>query len=401
MTRKLYLWAVLAIAGLGPVGGTARAQDYAPPDPVLPIPTYNQRPEDGGYFGALTWLFYRQTNPLEDQQVAFRGFIDVDGSITNAIFPGIGFAPGARYGSFTEALNVDQVTGPNRYSPGFKVEVGWKFGDSRALTLGWMYLFQQSRRAVATLMPNGLQIGANQADSFLFAPVYNFPPEYAGAPRSVNIGNDFATYGPWNAASVMTMEFEQKTQQLEATWRETIYQTECYRLSGLVGPRFFWIWERFRWRTSDYNFDGQVNPAWVALYSNIISNRMYGAHVGLQSEYYLGHGFATIAELQGAFYLNVVKARVKYELGAKHLPPANKRSLTDYSFVPELQGSVGLMWYPYEGIQLKVGYDVMAFFNTMSSPNPVDFDYSRLMPWFTFSKNRYFDGIHASIALSF
>src|SRR5690606_3986214 len=139
--------------------------------------------------------------------------------------------PGARYGSFTEALNTDQVTGPNPYQPGFKVEVGWKFGDSRALTLGWMYMFQLRRQAVATIIPQGYRVGANLEDTFLFSPVFNYPPEYAGAARDVGFGGDYAAYGIWNGADVMTIDFEQKNQQWEATWRETIYQTECYRLS--------------------------------------------------------------------------------------------------------------------------------------------------------------------------
>jgi hypothetical protein len=397
----MWKWAVLALAGVVPLGGTARAQDYAPPDPGLPLPLYNNRPEEGGYFGALSYIMYRQTNPLQDQPIAWRGFVDVDGSISQAINPPGGFTPGARFGSFREALNVDQVTGPNPYQPGFKVEVGWKFGDSQALTLGWKYLFQSRRQAVATLIPQNYLVGNDLSDTFLFSPVFNFPPEYAGAPRSVNVGNDYATYGIWNGASVMTIDFEQKFQQWEMTWRETIYQTECYRLSALFGLRFAWSWERFRWRTSDYNFNGGIDPSAVSIYSNVISNRMYGAHVGLQSEYYLGHGIAAFAEAQGSLFMNIVKTRVKYELGAKHLPPANKRALTSYTFVPEVEASVGLMWYPWEGVQFKFGYDFMAFFNTMTSPNPVTFDYSGLNPWFSQNTVRFMDGFHASIALSF
>ncbi len=401
MYRKACLWAVLAWTGLVPAGGTAWAQlGYAPPDPTLPIPTYNTRPEDGGYFGALSFIMYRQTNPLQDQPVAYRGFVDVDGSITTATNPAVVGLTNVHYGSFKEALNTDQVTGPNSYQPGFKVEIGWKFGDSRALTIGWMYMFQQSRQAVATLAPPGFQVGPNLADTFLTSPVYNFPPEYAGL-QSVGVGNPTATYGIWNGASVMTLDFEQKNQQWEATWRETVFQTECYRLSGLVGPRFFWFWERFRWRTSDYDFNGSIDPSSVAIYSNIVSNRMYGAHAGFQSEYYLGHGFACLFEMQGALFVNVIKTRVKYELGAKHLPPANKRARTEFSIVPEVQSSLSLMWYPYEGVQFKLGYDFMAFFNTMSSPNPIDFNYSSLTPWFTKSVNRYLDGFHATVALSF
>jgi hypothetical protein len=127
---------------------------------------------------------------------------------------------------------------------------------------------------------------------------------------------------------------------------------------------------------------------------------MYGVHAGFQSEYYLGHGFAVMMDLQGAMFLNITKTRVKYEFGVK-LAPENKRALTDISFVPELQGTLSLMWYPTEGIQMKLGYDVMAFFNTVSSEDPVTFDYSGLDPNFSRNKVRFFDGIQASIAFLF
>ena len=65
-----------------------------------------------------------------------------------------------------------------------------------------------------------------------------------------------------------------------------------------------------------------------------------------------------------------------------------------------LEATPGLMWYPIEGVQLKFGYDFMAFFNTISSPRPISFDYSGLDPAYerTF---RFFDGFQASLAISF
>ena len=406
MFRKLHWWIVLLSVGLMPAGGTARAQDYALPDPNLPFPLGSTRPEDGGFFVNMGFAMYRQTNPLNGQAVAYRGLMDFDGSITAIFNPTATFGGRVFYGNGQKALDVQQVSGPNGYSPGFTVDLGWKFGDNSAITFSWLYLFNQRKTAVATLVPPEFDVGADLANTFLFSPVFNFPPEYAGPVDVPNTstsgtGDGVRAFGVWNGAEVMTLAYEQKFQQLEMTFRETIYQSECFRLNGVVGPRFAWFWERLKWTTIDYDFVGATDPTWVGIYTNIISNRMYGAHAGFQSEYYLGHGFACMLDGQGALYLNVVKKRAKYELGAKWAPPANKRALTDYTVAAELQATAALMWYPTEGIQMKIGYDLMAFFNTVSMKEAIDFNYSALTPEYTQGRIRFLDGIQASIALSF
>jgi hypothetical protein len=408
MFRKKSWWAVVLSVALVPFGGTAQAQmgagsgsDYAPPEYTLPLPLYNTRPEDGGFFAALSFEMYRQTNPLKEQIVAIRGFLDVDGSIANA--SGLGLTPHTFFGSGTTALDVNQVTGPNHYTPGFKVDLGWKFGDNTALTFGWLYLFQIRTTAVASVVPPSLNVRADFADSFMFSPVINLPPQYSGPVAGggkTGVGNPTATFGIWNGASLETIDFTQKFQQWDLTWRETVMQDECYRLNGLMGPRFAWIWEEFRWRTFDTDTTGAFDPSFEGIYTNIISNRMYGAFVGMQGEYYLGHGFACMLEAELSAYLDIIKKRAKYELGAK-LPPVNHRNLTDYSFVPEGSAKAELMWYPYEGIQLKIGYNLMAFLNTASMKQAISFDYSALTPMYTQSNIRYFDGIEATIAISF
>src|SRR5205807_4256129 len=122
-----------------------------------------------------------------------------------------------------------------------------------------------------TLVPPGFVVGQNLEDTFLFSPVYNFPGQYAGPTAGdVGIGNPLATYGIWNGASLMTISFEQHFQQWEATWRQTLYQDECMRLNALVGPRFAWIWERFKWVTFDADVNGNTDPSTTAIYTNIV-----------------------------------------------------------------------------------------------------------------------------------
>lgn len=384
---------------LGVLSGDVRAQDYAPPDSQLPLPLYNTRPEDGGFFLGGSFVMYRWTNPLDSQPVAVRGLLDMDGSISSAV-TGSPSNP-TFFGSRRVALDVHQVSGPNGHQPGFSIEGGWKFYDGSALTLRWMYLNERRNTAVATFVPADFDLGPGLQDSFLTAFVFNFHPEYAGPPDDVGVGNPFAAYGIWNAATHMTLEFIQRFQEWDMTYRQPIIESECYRLSGTIGPRFSWIWERFKWVTTATQVDGTTDPLWVGIYTNIISNRMYGLHAGCCQEWYLGHGFAATLDLEGALFFNIVKTRAKYELGDKFRPPQRKRSNTEYTIVPEVRATLGLMWYPSEGIQVKIGYDVMAFFNTIVSPEPIDFNWGAVDPDFRRGAARLYDGVQAAIIFNF
>src|SRR5204863_3322243 len=127
---------------------------------------------------------------------------------------------------------------------------------------------------------------------------------------------------------------------------------------------------------------------------------MYGVKVGTCNECYMGNGFSCSLDLQAAAFLNVVKERVKYERGDRHIGPERKRARTDYTVVPEVRGTAFLNWFPYEGIEVKLGYDVMAFFNTVASKNPIDFNYSSVAP--TFNREfRIIDGLQVGVALKF
>jgi hypothetical protein len=337
----------------------------------------------------------------------------------------LGVGQGAFVGSRARIFDVQQVTGPNSYQPGFTMEGGWKFQDGTALTVSWLYLSEGRFNAAVTQTNNAVQqFGANDQNSFLTSFVFNFPSQYAGPFSKVTVptnqlptspnGAPFipvgGVYGIWNGASVMTEEFVQRTEQIEATYRFPFYETECYRISGLVGPRFFWIWERYRWRTTDIGlvFDtasslpvaAPDSPEFVAVYNNIVSNRMYGVKTGVSQEWYIGRGFAAMLDTQVCLFLDVVREKVNYQLGDKMVAPQAKRAKTQYQAVPEFQATPRLMWYAWEGIQFSIGYDLMAFFNTISSPRPIDFNYGSLTPGYE-STFRFYDGFQAQIALVF
>ena len=127
---------------------------------------------------------------------------------------------------------------------------------------------------------------------------------------------------------------------------------------------------------------------------------MYGLFAGVQQEWYWGKGFAGFLDMRAAGMVDIVNSRAKYEFTTKNLTPSSKRSRKQYTFVPELQANLGLNWYPFEGVELRVGYDVMMFFNTISSPVPVSFDWMGVNPDFK-STFRLLDGFTAGFAFVF
>ena len=390
-----------AVVALTLMVGSAAAQDYGDagsiynrPDTLLPLPL-NDRLPDGGLFTALSYAMYRTDNPIRSQNVANSGFIS-----TNSL---TGFNVGTYVGSATPRLDTDQVSG-SQYTPGFKIDIGYRFQDATTLTLSWLHMFQTHKEAAATSAAPGFKVGNNFVDSFLTAPVFNFPPEYAG-PNDLTDANgnpiSLGAYGIWNAASVMTLDFRQRVENYDLTYRVPEYETESTRVSVQVGGRFFWIWERFLWYTNDLDTNNVGGGTFAAYYSNISSNRMYGPHAGVCWEQELGLGFALQLDLDAALLLDIVKERTSYTLGERDVGPEAKRSRTDYTFVPEASASLALMWYPYPGIQVRAGYNGMIFFNTISSKYPIDFNYGAVNPAYDRIFYRLFDGLDAGIAFIF
>jgi hypothetical protein len=375
-------------------GQNPGAAGYAPADPQIPLPLGSTRPEDGGLFLFGEYVMYHQTNTISSQQVATRGFIAVDGTP-------FGVTSGTYIGSGAKALDTGQLIGPRTYVPGFELGAGWKFKDGSCLTFTFMYLFQEKYDAAATLAPKGLIVGDNFAESFITAPVFQFPNNFAGPLNKAGIGTGTAVFGVWNGASIMTEQFVQRFEHYDLSYRMPVYDTECYRLSGILGGRIDWIWDRYRWTSFDLDpLTNSSGPGDIAIYNNIVSNRLYGGKIACSQEYYMGHGLACMCDIGCCLFMDSAKTIVSYELGAKFDGPKNKRATLSWRVVPECEGTLGLMWYPTEFIQLQIGYNVMAFFNTLSSMHPIDFDYSALTPHFD-TTPRLFDGWKAGIAFIF
>ncbi len=386
-------WWIVAVLLLAPAA--ARAQDsYAPPSWTLPFPTGSTRPEEGGPFINTSYVLAQISNPLKNQIIARRGFRVNDTSL--------GSDPGTFFGPGSVALNSQDLRDDRSWQPGFTFNVGYKFRDGSAIALNWYFLSSANYDYGVT--PD-TRLGRNSPDlanTFFSTDTYNEPIEFSGPPNKVQGASQFGVFGLFNGASIMTHKFESRFQQWELEYRWVVYETEDTRFSGIIGPRLAWFWEKYQLRSVNYDATGGGGGlSDTGLYSAITSNRMYGVHAGCQSEYYLGHGFACITEGQAAAFLNSVKERGKYETANKYGgDPASKFSRREFTFVPELQASVGLMWFPTETVQMLFKYEGMVFFNTMSTPRPLAMDYLRPRPDWK-STFRYIHGLQAAIGIHF
>jgi len=366
------------------------ATNYAPPDPNLPLPLGSTRPECGLFLYG-EYAMYAQTNPLKSQVVAYRGILDILGQITGT--------PNNPINLQRKALDVEQVTGPQSQQPGFKIGIGYRFDCGSAIELSWLHLNTQRYTAVATPIPSDFKLRSDLSDSFLFAPVNNFPLDFAGPFNDTSAGPAF---GIWNGADVMTEEYTQRNEIYELVYRlAPVVDTLDWRTYGLFGFRAVWFWERYAWRTSDLDVNGASSPNWEALYSAVVSNRLYGVKIGCGNDWYLGNGFSCNFEAFCTPMLDIIHKFAKYERGDRNIGPENKRADHDYHLVPEVGASLALNWFPYEGIQVKLSYNFMGYFNTEALEHPVDFDYSQLVPDYTRLFFRQLHGFELGVMFRF
>jgi hypothetical protein len=377
--------------------------EVPPPHPVNPTMFGHPRYEEGGLYVAGEAKFFKTTNTMGEQLVAKRGLLDRDGSISAAL--GLPDPhPNTFIGSGNPALDTEQVTGPSTFEPGFNFVIGWRFRNGVAVEFSWWHMFEAHYSASASLNPLGT-FGQFQEETFLFSPVFNNPAAFDGPGNQVGIGNVGATRGIWNAANLEIINFTQRFDQYEISLRYPLYQNEdCgYRMYGLFGPRITWFWERFLWTTVAANVNGLTLADDVARYTNVVSNRLYGVHLGIGNEWELGTtpagSFAVSVDLQAAMFVDFVATQAKYELG--DFSNAGNRHRTYLEAVPEVQANVSLWWYPYEAVQVRIGYDIMAFFNTMAAVKPIDFNYGALAPPWESGIFRLLDGFSFGIAVVF
>ncbi|AMV22777.1 hypothetical protein VT84_00095 [Gemmata sp. SH-PL17] len=387
------LAAVVAIGWPGEVA--AQEGGFQTPlnsDPVIPIPT-GRAGEPGFYFGA-EFVMLTQTRALGNQSIGVRGFFDAQGAITGV--------PGTFVGTGADALNTSKM-GRREFQPGFKVEIGYKFDTGTRIYANYLQLYDAHYSAGASQYPLGYRARPDLADTFLSAPVYNFNQLFNGPLQDTAFDNSTNgganTVGIWNAADIMDTKFTQRYQQAELGMRIPMFATEMSSVYGLSGARFAWFFERFTWRTVDIDSSGNSTPQSSAVYTNSLSQRMYGLFVGCGHEVYLGNMFSASLDLTAAAYMDVAKQRAKYELGDK--TTQSKFGRESFDFVPSATADLNLWMYPIEGVQLKLGYTGMSFFNTRYMREPVGYNFGNIDPNYGTKVFRLIHGFNVGIGFFF
>lgn len=373
MRGKALGWSGLLLASLLLVPSTGRAQEslgYARPDTTYPSPLGSTHPAEGPYFfGGFT--LFQQTNPIGQQTVAKRGFLDITGDLTGR--------PNTFVGSGRIALRTKDLTGPDTFAPGFTIGFGYHFFDGSSVEASWKHTSTVTHSSLASIIPSDFVVQPDLSDTFLFAEVFNFNAiDFSGPPNDVN---GEPAIGIWNGADLMTIEFRQRLEQYELVYRlPSIIEKESYRTYGYFGARLVWFWERFKWTTFDFDETGSDNAFDRGIYTNIISNRMYGIKIGCVNDWYIGNGLAVSIDTFATPMIDFVKKRAKYERGDKGIGPARKRADFDYTVVGEFGAALNVNWFPTEAVQVRFGYDLQAYLNTVTSREPIDFDFSAVNP---------------------
>ncbi|MBY0456619.1 MAG: hypothetical protein K2V38_04725, partial [Gemmataceae bacterium] len=371
MRHRYIRGAVLAVvvAAVWPGGAGAQEGGFQPPvnsGDRLPIPT-GRSGSPGFYFGA-EFVMLMQTRAIGNQDIAFRGFYDTQGFLSGV--------PGTFIGSGVSALNT-RTGGQRSFSPGFRAEIGYKFDTGTRIYANYLQLYDARYSNGATPFLLGQKARIDLADTFVTSPVYNHPVSFTGPindtsadPGTAGGGN---TAGIWNAADEMNLRFTQRYQQIDVGARIPLFATEHSTVYGLSGGRFAWFFERFTWRTVDLDSGSNPAPQNTAIYSNTLSQRMYGLFVGCGHEVYLGNMFSASLDLTGAAYMDVVKGRSKYKLG--DLSTQSKDGRDTFTIVPSGTAEFNLWMYPTEGVQFRIGYSALTFFNTRYMRHPVGFNF--------------------------
>ena len=361
-------------------------------EPTLPIPTGHTG--DAGFYTSMEFVFLTQTRAMGDQTVAFRGIVDSTGGITGL--------PGTYLGSHQVALSTDML-GRTTYSPGFRFEGGYKFDDGMQLYANYLQLFDAHYSAGATLATPFARSRPDLVDTFLTASVFNFSPKFAGPSPKTTFdppgSGASATYGIWNGASTMDIKFTQRYTGADVGGRMPLFQTDYSRVYGTAGARFAWFFERFAWITRSYTTDGLSNPQDAAFYTNTLSQRLYGPFVGCGHEIFLANQFSMSVDLSGAMLLGIVKERTSYELGDRSTRA--KRSDNEWTLVPNGNAAVNMWWYPVEGVQIRLGYQAMSYFNTKNMAEPIGFNVGAIDPRYDTQYFRLIHGINFGVGLFF
>jgi hypothetical protein len=356
-------------------------------------------PAKQGPFVYADIVYFTQTWTLGTQTVAVRGLRDSTGVITGT--------PGTLIGSGEVALATDNF-GRTEYSPGVNLGVGWKFDDGSVVTARVMHVSGQTFASSASLATPFGRSRPDLSDTFLLADVFNFPPQFGGPDRRTAFEGttingqlipDRAFLGVWNGASNMSIDYKRWYTEAEVGGRTPLFESNKSKVYGIGGVRYHMFMDRFQFLSQAFDTAGNTGGRFEALYSNTLSQRLYGPYIGCAHDWYLQGNFSLSAELTGGLMANFIKMRAKYELGDNTVQAKRSRNAID--LVPTAGGNVNLWWYPVSGIQVRVGYTANTFYNTRNMEQPIGFNYGAIDPAYETQYFRLIHGLNVGVGIFF
>jgi putative beta barrel porin BBP7 len=411
-TRTSWLAGLLLVLLCTPSTVRAQAPHFGPPSFDMPLPVMWGDRDEGPYVAAEA-IFMRLNVAYHNQALVFRGLVDeagqLDGStnpdnvLINGVFqfPGI---PGSFLGSGRTALtareNVD-----DRFEPGGRFTVGYRFRNGVAVEVVYWKVAEFVHTAGASLYPGG-SVGTDFADSFLFSPFFNFSPFFAGPDRDVlsNVrpfaGQPLPAFGIFNGYEDASLKFTQLISSTELNVRLPVCEGDCTRTYSLLGLRYIHLTEIFKLRMSDADIDGFIAPENVAVYENKWENRLYGFQAGMGNEAYLGNGFALSIDARVGIFADVEKTGVKLIRQDDPRDVGTQSHRNELGASPMFQLGAYLWWYPFEGCQVRAGYEFLGLFNVLRARDPVAFNVGELNPTYSSPFLRA-DGVNIGIAFIF
>ncbi len=389
---KHWIFRTLMVMGLfGLIASQANGQDWSMGQNSVDesprwLPTGPYQPTGEGFYTGIEFFFMNSGRNVGNQLLARRGFVISGNAGPGTVLPS---------GPLTFALDTGGF-GRTSWAPGQKMTLGYRTEDGMTFDVSWLHMYETRYSAAATLAPPDFRGPGNLENTFLYSPVFNFTIDFFG-PANRAAGLDGQLWGIWNGASQMDIQFSTRYDQIDLTARLPVYESEDARTYAIAGGRYSFIYETFRWRTVAADNTGAITSADVAIYTNSLSQRMYGPMVGIGSDVHLGEGFGLGIEITGSPLLNLIKERAKYKREDNFAQ--NKRSWANYSIVPNVNFEPRLTWTPTfaRGVVMKLGYNAYTFFNTKYMEAPVGFNFGAIDPAYETKVFRLIHGWNVSL----
>jgi hypothetical protein len=109
--------------------------------------------------------------------------------------------------------------------------------------------------------------------------------------------------------------------------------------------------------------------------------------------------FSASLDLTAAAFMNVHKQRAKYRLGDETVQAKFGRE--GFDIVPSGTAEFNLWFYPVEGIQMRIGYMGLTFFNTRYMREPVGYNFGNIDPNYGTKWFRLIHGFNVGIGFFF